>query len=155
MQLTDAQLEAFRRSGVRLDAEGRFWHEGGEILHPGLRAALWRWLDRNPDGRYVFRLDAERFVYLDVDDTPHLVRSLRWEGDRALAQLADGTEEPLALDTVRVDPDGRARCRVKSGRFEARLLPAAWATLGERLEDHGGEAVLIAGAARHRLGPLR
>ena len=33
-----------------------------------LVAALWRWLDRNPDGRYVLRLDPARFVYLEYAD---------------------------------------------------------------------------------------
>src|SRR6478752_2857992 len=100
MQLTDEQIEKLRQSGIRLDANGRFWHEGGEVTHGGLRAALWRWLDRNPDGRYVLRLDAQRFVYLDVDDTPFVVRSMRWDGDRALARLSDDTEEELALSTL-------------------------------------------------------
>ncbi|MCA1664059.1 MAG: hypothetical protein LC659_07310, partial [Myxococcales bacterium] len=72
MKLTDAEIEKLRQSGIRLDGEGRFWHEGAEVTHQGLRAAFWRWLDRNPDGRWVLRLDAQRFVYLDVDDVPYV-----------------------------------------------------------------------------------
>src|SRR6516225_2912118 len=97
MQLTDAEIEKLRRSGIRLDAEGRFWHEGQEVTHHGLRAAFWRWLDQNPDGRYVLRLDERRFVYLDVDDAPFVVRSLRWQDDQAIARLSDDTEEVLDL----------------------------------------------------------
>ena len=136
MQLTDAELEKLRRSGIRLDAEGRFWHEGQEVTHHGLRAAFFRWLDRNPDGRYVLRLDERRFVYLDVDDAPFLVRSLRWEGDRALAVLSDGSEEPLELATVYLK-GGVAYARVK-GKFDARLSVGAWTTLGERITERDG-----------------
>src|SRR5260370_8651998 len=104
MQLTEEQIEKLRQSGIRLDVDGRFWHEGGEVTHHGLRAALWRWLDRNPDGRYVLRLDAQRFVYLDVDDAPFVVRSLRWQDDRARAPLSDDPEDELAYRTLRIGP---------------------------------------------------
>lgn len=156
MQLSDAEIERLRRSGIRLDAEGRFWHEGGEVTHAGLRAALWRWLDRNPDGRYVLRLDERRFVYLDVDDAPHVVRSLRWartaEADRAIALLADGTEEELDGATVRLGAGGGAYCRVKGGRFEARLTTAAWGALAERIVEEEGRPVLVVGGGRYVLG---
>jgi uncharacterized protein len=154
MELTAEQIERLRRSGIRLDAEGRFIHEGEEVRHAGLRAALWRWLDRNPDGRWVLRLDERRFVYLDVDDAPHAVRSLRWEGDRAVLRLADGSEEALDPATVRLGASGAAYCRVKGGRFEARFTAGAWAALAERIEEGDGGAVLVACGGRHPLGPV-
>ena len=137
MKLSDAEVEKLRQSGIRLDAEGRFWHEGQEVTHHGLRAAFFRWLDRNPDGRWVLRLDERRFVYLDVDDAPFLVRSLRWEGDRAMAVLSDGSEEELDLASVRLK-EGGAYATVK-GRFEARLSAAAFTTLGEHIVERDGE----------------
>jgi uncharacterized protein len=136
LKLSDAEIEKLRRSGIRLDAEGRFWHEGQEVTHHGLRAAFFRWLDRNPDGRWVLRLDDKRFVYLDVDDTPFLVRSVRWEGDRAVAVLSDGSEEGLDLSTLKLK-DGIAYATVK-GRFEARLSAAAFSTLGEKFVERDG-----------------
>ena len=72
-----AFIERLRRSGIRVDREGRFIHEGAEVTHVGLRQALFRWLDRlpPPDARYVLRLDERRFAYLDVDDTPLVARA--------------------------------------------------------------------------------
>jgi hypothetical protein len=146
VQLSEAEIERLRQSGIRLDGEGRFWHEGEEVRHAGLRAALWRWLDRNQDGRYVLRLDERRFVYLDVDAAPHLVRSLRWDGERAWVLLADGTEEELAYATVHLRGTA-AYCRVKGGRLEARISTAAWGALAEHLvERDGGVCLLAAGA---------
>jgi hypothetical protein len=184
MRLTPDQIERLRASGIRLDEQGTFWHEGQPVAHAGLRAALWRWLDVNPDGRFVLRLDAERFVYLDVDGAPHHVRSLRWEAaprgtglaaareepqaaprgtglaaareepqsDRAQLLLADGSEEELDYGSLRLSPDGRAYCRVKRGRFEARLSTAAWAALGERIEERDGRAVLRAAGSEYPIG---
>ncbi len=154
MQLTDAEIERLRRSGIRLDASGRFHHEGEVIRHPGLVAALWRWLDRNPDGRYVLRLDPARFVYLDVDAAPHFARSLRVEGGRAILLLADGTSEPLDPRTLRLAPDGTAACRVKQGRFDARLAPAAFAALADRITEQDGVAWLDLDGGPYRLGAI-
>jgi len=133
MQLSDAEIEKLRQSGIRLDGDGRFWHEGEVITHRGLVAALWRWLDRNPDGRYVLRLDERRFVYLDVDDAPYVVRSLRWEEGRPIALLSDGSEEPIDPDAITLRGDV-PYARVKGGRFDARLTPSAWGTLSFPLD---------------------
>ena len=94
-----AWLEKIRQSGIRVDREGRFVHEGAEFAHAGLTRALYRGLDRlpPPDGRYVLRLDDQRFAYLDVDDTPLVARAARIDAaGRALLALSDGSEEPLA-----------------------------------------------------------
>jgi hypothetical protein len=151
MRLSDAQIERLRQSGIRLDADGRFWHEGQEVTHAGMRAAFYRWLDRNPppDNRWVLRLDKERFVYLDVEDAPFVVRSLGWQGERARLVLSDGSEEELAPATVRLTPQG-ARAIVK-GRFEARFSTAAWHALAERLVERDGQIYLDAAGGPYAL----
>jgi hypothetical protein len=106
-------------------------------------AAFWRWLDRNPDGRWVLRLDERRFVYLDVDDAPFVVRSLRWEGDRAQLRLSDDSEETLDAATLRLRGPV-AYATVKQGRFEARFSTAAWNALAERLSERDGRVQLDA-----------
>jgi hypothetical protein len=133
----EALLARLRRSDIQIDREGQLWHEGQTIDHPGLRQALFRWLDRLPDGRHVFRLDDTRFAYLDVADTPLVVRALRWEGGRALLSLSDGTEEPLDPATLTCDAAGVLRCTVHGGRLEARLSNSAAATLAEQLDAVG------------------
>ena len=151
MQLTEAQIEKLRQSGIRLDAEGRFWHEGEEVLHEGLRAAFWRWLDRNPDGRHVLRLDERRFVYLEVDDAPYLVRSLRWEGPRAWILLSDGSESALDCATLRLGPTGIAYAIVKRG-LTGRLSSSAWSALSERMTSRDGGIWLNAEGGPFHLG---
>ena len=141
MKLTDAEVEKLRQSGIRLDAEGRFWHEGEEVTHAGMKAAFYRWVDRNPDGRWVLRLDEKRFVYLEVDDVPYAIASLRFEGPRIFVRLSDDSEEELAYDSVHLR-DEKAYAQVKVGRFPARFTGAAWAALGEHIEDKDGIAQL-------------
>jgi uncharacterized protein len=142
-----ALLERFRQSGVSIDREGRLWHEGEPVRHEGLRRAFFRWLDRlpPPDGRHILRLDENRYVYLEVADTPLVATSLRWSGEDALLGLTDGSEEPLDPRTLNADDRGLLRCSVRQGRLRARLSTSAAATLSEQIVEGVGGLVLRVG----------
>lgn len=133
-----AFIERLRRSGIRIDREGRFIHEGGEVTHEGFKRALFRWLDRlpPPDNRYILRLDDQRYAYLDVDDTPLVARAARVDaqGDAWLS-LSDGSEERLDRGTLTAGTDGIVRARVRGGRLEARLSTSAMAALSDLLSE--------------------
>ena len=142
-----AWIEKLRQSGIRVDREGHLIHEGAEVTHEGLKSELYRWLDRlpPPDGRYILRLDAHRFAYLDVDDTPLVVRAARIDpADVVLLALSDGAEEPLDPATLTIDGAGILRAWVRGGRLEARLSSSAVAALADRLTESGGRPVLRA-----------
>jgi len=133
-----AYIEKLRQSGIRVDREGRFIHEGAEVTHEGLKRALFRWLDRlpAPDGRHVLRLDERRFAYLDVDDTPLVVRAARVDAAGAIwLALSDGAEERLDPSTLTVDAAGTLRASVRGGRLEARLASSALAALSDLLTE--------------------
>ncbi len=145
-----AFIERLRRSGLRVDREGRFIHEGAEVTHEGLRRALYRWLDKlpPPDGRYVLRLDAQRFAYLDVDDTPLVARAARLDPAGAIQlALSDGAEEQLDPATLTADAAGVLRAWVRGGRLQARLATSAVAALGDLLTEtsDGRPALRVAG----------
>jgi hypothetical protein len=144
-----AWIEKLRRSGIRIDREGRFIHEGGEVTHEGFKRALFRWLDRlpPPDNRYILRLDDKRYAYLDVDDTPLVARAARLDPDgQAWLALSDGTEERLDPRSLTVDPQGILRAAVRGGGLEARLASSAVAALSDLMtETPGGQPALRAG----------
>jgi hypothetical protein len=157
-----AWLEKLRQSGIRVDREGRFIHEGEEVRHEGLKAALYRWLDRLPPGdpaargrRYVLRLDERRFAYLDVDDTPLVARAARIDGGTVFLSLSDGSEEALAPATLTVDGEGILRALVRGGRLEARLASSAVAALAELLGDVDGQVTLTLAGRRYPLAAPR
>ena len=155
-KLAAEALERFRQTGIRLDREGRFWHEGGEIEHEGMRQAFLSWLDRLDDGRIVLRLDEQRYAYIDVEDAPLLVTAARWQDDRAFVTTNDGDERELAYDTLATGDDDALYCRVENrfGReLEARVVTQAYYALAERIEElpEGGFALRAAGG-RHRIG---
>ncbi len=131
--LDAAWLEKLRTSGIRIDREGRFEHEGEPFAHEGMRQALYRWLDRlpSPDGRYVLRLDERRFAYVDVEDTPLVATSARIVDGQALLALTDGSEQPLDVGSLTVDAAGVLRAFVRGGKLEARLATSATAALAD------------------------
>jgi len=151
-ELTPELLEKFRQTGIRLDRQGRFWHEGTEITHPGIRKALLTWIDRLDDGRPILRLDEHRYAYLDVEDTPLRVRSVRWQGDRATVTLDDGSEEELAYDSLRVGADDALYCTVRAGRLEARITTPAYYVLAERIEETASGFALRAAGGHFVIG---
>jgi hypothetical protein len=142
-----AWLDQIRRSGIRIDREGRFVHEGAEVTHEGFKRALYRWLDRlpPPDGRYVLRLDERRFAYLeDVADTPLVARAARIDpAGTVLLALSDGNEEPLDPETLTVDDAGVLRAWVRGGRLEARLATSASTVVGDAIVSEGGDRPLL------------
>jgi hypothetical protein len=143
-------LERLRHSGLRLDREGRWWHEGQPVGHPRLAQALHRWLDRLEDGRHVVRFDERQYAYVEVEDAPFVVRTLRLLDDGGVRLLlSDETEETLDPTTLRVGDDNALYCAVKGGRFAARLSRPAYYTLVERLEEDDEEGfVLVLGGRR-------
>ena len=135
-------LERLRRSGIRIDRDGEFQHEGEPVRHEGLRQALFRWLDRGDDGGVVLRLDAERFATVEVDDTPLVARSARRDGERVTLGLSDGREELLDPSTLDLDDAGVMRCRVRGGRLEARLSSSAAVVVAELMEGDPARPLL-------------
>jgi hypothetical protein len=139
-----------REAKIRLDADGRFWHEGQRVDHPGLAHAMHTWISRHPtDGRIVLE-NGWDWCYIVVEDTPFLVRGVRAEGDRLLARLSDESEEPLVLESLCVDDEGAIRCSVKhaakGGPYAARFDRHAAQSLAEFLHDRDGRAVVVVGA---------
>ncbi|MBW2731064.1 MAG: tRNA (adenosine(37)-N6)-threonylcarbamoyltransferase complex dimerization subunit type 1 TsaB [Deltaproteobacteria bacterium] len=140
-------LKEMRRSGLRLDREGRWWHEGELVRHQRLAQALHRWIDQLEDGEFIVRLDEERYATIEVEDTPFLVRRLRVQGEggarRIFVELSDQSIEELTYDSLRTGEHEALYCKVK-GRFSARLTRPAHFILGELLEEHGERFVLAA-----------
>jgi uncharacterized protein len=65
-----------RESTIMLDGEGRFWHAGELVRHPGMQEAFASWISRHPDdGRHIL-CNGYDWSYFDVQDVPFFVRGL-------------------------------------------------------------------------------
>ena len=148
-----------RESTIRLDGEGRFFHDDALVEHPKLRDALHTWIARHPDdGRYILT-NGYDWTYFIVEDVPYFVRSLREHDGDALVVLSDATEEPLDPATVHVNERGEVYLKVKKdakgGPFDAKLTRFAQSQLEPFLEDAGdGHVSLVTKRGRARLPSL-
>ena len=147
-----------RESTIRLDAEGRFHHDGERVEHGKLADAMHRWISRHPDdGRYILT-NGYDWTYFTVDDAPYVVRSLRTADDGTVdLVLSDGTEEAWDPSTTRVgDEDAlyaRVKGEVRGGPYEAKFSRHAQLALAPLLvaDDPPPEAAVPAKAPRVRL----
>jgi hypothetical protein len=67
----------FREIGLRIDAEGRWFHEGGIITRPRMVKLFAALLRKDPQG-HVLVTPAEK-VAVEVEDAPFVVRDMRVE----------------------------------------------------------------------------
>ncbi len=136
--LSPELIEKLRTIGLKIDREGRLWHQGDEVTHPRLRQALLRWLDVRDDGRDIIRLDDLRYAYVEVEDAHLRATSARWDGDQVVLTLDDGRTEVLDPSTLWLGDGDALYCRVKGGRLRARLLTAAQQALEPRIVEEPG-----------------
>ena len=141
-----------RETTIRIDRDGRFWHDGEPFEHDRLAKTFAGWLDIDPEsGRYVLR-NAIHWVFVEADDTPLVVTSVRVDGDRVELALSDETTETLAVETLRIDEDDIPYADVRGGKFPARFSRAAAFALGEWLEGRKVAPKRVArGTGRQRL----
>ncbi len=147
-----------RESTIRLDAHGRFWHDGRPVEHAALAAALHSWIGRHPDdGRYILT-NGYDWTYFTVDDAPYCVRAIRIEPERIVLVLSDGTEEALDSEEARIGADDALYAMVKrdaaSGPYEAKFTPHAQAALAPALVE-GDPPLLRIGGRLHAVGAKR
>lgn len=124
-----------RESSIVLTREGRFFHDGAPVEHPGMHKAFASWLRRHPDdGRYILS-NGYDWSYLTVEGPARFVRAVRAVEGRPMVELLDGAELALEPGALRTDEEGALWLRLSDGeraRFtsQAQLDLAPW--LGEQ-----------------------
>jgi hypothetical protein len=141
-----------RESTIRLDALGRFWHDGEVVKHLAMTAAWRSWISRHPDdGRFVLT-NGYDWTYFTVDDAPYFVQALRAVPDGVLLVLSDGSEEAWEPESTRAGADGALYAIVKKtqkgGPYEAKFTPHAQGSLEPLLVERGRESAAESPADR-------
>jgi hypothetical protein len=143
-----------REYRYRVDAEGRIFHDGSEVLDPLTLRFFLRAMTLTAEGRWLVVCQGER-NWFDSERTPFVVQRVRpvlREGalDGLELVLAGDHREPLDPGTLESE-DGRLYCRVRRGAFPARFGRLALQQLGAFLRDEGGRPVLVLSGRRHTI----
>ncbi|HMJ51921.1 MAG TPA: hypothetical protein VK540_07580 [Polyangiaceae bacterium] len=142
-----------RESTIRLDADGKFWHDGERVDHPALEKALHSWIALHPDDGRFMLTNGYDWTYFQVDDAPYTVRALRVAPEGVTLVLSDESEEPLAPETLHVGAKDALYAKVKGGRFAARFSRHAQTALAPILhEDKPGALRLTVGGREYPVG---
>ncbi len=132
---------------IRINADGRWFHNGGEITRPAMVRAFSRVLRREGDGSFSLVTPAE-WLTIAVDDAPFAAIAMRVDGDgddmRIVMQLTTGDSVAVGADhplTLRNGPAGRLPYLHVRGPFEraleARPTRALYMELAELADADG------------------
>jgi hypothetical protein len=139
-------------SGLRLDAEGRLWHDAEPVENPRVARAFRQGLERDPQGRYLVRFGWDWCV-IQVEDAPYQVLGVRPEGGALCLQLDDGREVQVPASALRASEAGVLYAQVpgRGGPLEARFSRAAQGQMAPLLEETDGAVALRLGEGLHPL----
>jgi len=147
-----------REYTYRVDAEGRVFHDGTEIVDPATLRFFLLALQRTPDDRWLALCQGER-NWFDAADTPFVIQrlGLRVTDGRLHAvelRLAGDYREPL--DPATLEHDGaRLCCRVRKGAFRARFGRIALQQLAPWIVEEAGRPALELGGRRYPVSGAR
>jgi len=138
---------------IYIDKEGKWYHEGAEIIRPDFIQFFFEHLELDDHGRYIVNWNGQR-CYIEVEDTAFVVRKVDFIGGNgspkeAIIHLSDGTKEKLDPETLYVGKEDVLYCRVKGGKFPARFLRPAYYQLAEFIEEDKGQFYLLVGGKRY------
>jgi len=139
-----------------VDADGRIFHEGSEIIDPAVLRFFLRTLQRAPDDRLIVLCQGEQ-NWFEAADTPFVVQRLRCrtEADVVVAVdllFAGDYAEPLDASTLETEA-GHLYCRVRRGAFRARFGRIAVQQLAHFLVERGAHAALQINGIAHPIRP--
>ena len=128
---------------IFIDKEGRWFHEGVEMIHRDFIQLFYQNMELDSGGEYVINWDGRR-CYVEVEDTAFVVRRVAYEEEgpsqapRFLLYLSDDTREDLLPETLFIGKDNVLYCRVKEQAFPARFNRAAYYQLAEHIVEENG-----------------
>ena len=134
-------------SGLVLDRELNWFHDGERITHPRIVEAFNQGLVPTEDGRFQLRIGND-WAYVTVQGAAYRVNAIDTDDTRIYLRLSDRTGEVLEPSTLRLGEDGVLGAQVKGGRAEARFSREAQFALGQLLVQEGDGSVLQLRKAR-------
>jgi len=140
---------------IRIDKDGRWYYQGLEIINPLVLRAFCEALEMDDQGRYRIIIDNE-LCYIDVEDTPFVISSIR--GDQSVGlYLRLNTLETYPLDPacLTIGADNILYATLESG-MKVRFTRSAYYALALMMEEDGnGMIVLRIGDTEYPICPSR
>ena len=143
------KLESLRRrSGLALDIEGHWWHDGNPFEHSGIIAALNKGIDLHPDsGEPIVRV-GEQWCYIEAaGTTPFLAVRLHIDDIGQIALSLNTTESVKTEKANWHLRFGALHCRLVDGRL-VRLSRHTQAKMAAYLEEAADGYYIVTAAGK-------
>jgi hypothetical protein len=133
---------------IFVSKDGKWYHEGAEIIHRAIFLWLIQSLEKTGDGLFIVHLNNQK-CYLEVEDTPLVVQKvdLIQNGPEGQADiqltLNDESQEILDPETLRISAESVLYCTVKKGEFPARFLRPAYYQITENITEDDADGFLL------------
>lgn len=138
---------------ISIDKEGKWFYHGQEIVNPLVLEYFCKALEKDEHGKYRIVLEQE-MCYLEVEDTPFVVASLRGEPETGLSVLLNtGSLYELNPETLCIGDNNVMYCTIPHG-MKVRFSRAAYYILALMMEeDDQGDITLTIEDKVYRISP--
>lgn len=135
-----------------IDKEGNWSQDGITVSHRWTYLHNNKLLRQDEEGRYYVDEGSGR-LYVEVEDTPFVVKMIYKREDGFYVSLNDETEEKLDLDKLWMNQDNIAYTRVKNDKYQARLLRPAYYELTKYVYQEGDDFYIEVNGIKHKVRP--
>ena len=130
---------------------GEWVHDGTVVTHPGVQRYFSTHLRFSEEhGGYVIEVEG-KCVRVEIEDTPHVVRSIDTTALPWHIRLETGQSEPFRPETFSVGTDNVFYCRDKDNAWLRILRPAAQTLVRYIEEGPTGVAMLVCCGGEFRI----
>ena len=120
---------------IYIDKEGNWYQDGIPVLHRWTYLHNNKLLSRDEEGSFYVDEGSGK-LYVQVEDTPFVVKMIDKRDNGFFVLLNDETEEELDLSDIRISKENIVYIRVKNKAFEARFLrPAYYEFMKHLIQD--------------------
>jgi uncharacterized protein len=141
--------------------DGKWYHQGAEIIHRPIFLWLIQSLEKTEDGLFIVHLNNQR-CFLEVEDTPLVIQRVDRQPESPEAHeqirlfLNDESVDLLVPETLSISRENVLYCRVKDQKFPARFLRPAYYQMAEFFGEDGGEDFfLLLNRKKYPIRPYR
>ena len=133
-----------------IDKRGNWFQDGIKIKHRLTYLYNNKLLSRDDEGRYYLDEGSGK-LYIEVEDTPFVVKMVDKKGDDFYIILNDETKEKLDLNTVNINHENIPYAKIKNRKFEARFLRPAYYEFMKYLKKEDDNYFIMSKGGKHVL----
>jgi len=133
-----------------IDKRGNWFQDGIKIKHRLTYLYNNKLLSRDDEGRYYLDEGSGK-LYIEVEDTPFVVKMVDKKGDDFYIILNDETVEKLDLNTVNINHENIPYAKIKNRKFEARFLRPAYYEFMKYLKKEDDNYYIMSKGGKHVL----